>query len=50
MLQEQVAALPTVETEIPDMTSAEVIHQITDLKLDDYNEAVNNLVAKYTKK
>ena len=32
------------------MTPVEVIHEITDVNPDDYNEAVNNLVEKYTKK
>lgn len=47
---EKVKALPIVEPEIPDTTPGEVIPPITDVKTDGYNESVNNLIAKYTKK
>jgi len=48
-LPEKVAALPTPEPEMPDMTPTEMIRTDTDEKPDDYNESVNNLLAKYTK-
>ena len=48
-LPEKVAVLPTVQPEIPDMTHVKVIRPITDAKPDDYNEAINSLVAKYKK-
>ena len=47
---EKVKALPIFEPEITDTTPGEVIPPITDVKPDGYNESVNNLIAKYTKK
>jgi len=45
----KVAALPTGEPEIPGITPAEIISTTTEINPDDYNESVNNLLAKYTK-
>ncbi|MEO5943271.1 MAG: hypothetical protein ABIP30_17110 [Ferruginibacter sp.] len=47
------AELPVLPDAIPDInviTPAEVVEPITDIEPDTYNEAINNLVAKYTKK
>ncbi|CAN5639904.1 hypothetical protein BH11BAC3_BH11BAC3_24180 [soil metagenome] len=45
----EVPAMPKVIIEIPDITPEEVIDPIIDLQPDNYNEAVDNLVAKYSK-
>ena len=49
-LPEKVVPLPNIQPEIPDLTPAEVNRPITDTNPEDYNDAVNNLVAKYTNK
>ncbi|MEO7048835.1 MAG: hypothetical protein ABI091_26270 [Ferruginibacter sp.] len=48
-LPAELPVLPDVIPDIPVITPAEVIEPLTDIKPDDYSEAMNNLVAKYTK-
>lgn len=48
-LSVKLAPLPDVALEMPDITPVEGIGPITDVQPDDYNLAMNNLVAKYKK-
>jgi hypothetical protein len=42
--------LPNPTADIPVITPGEVIEPITNIEPDDYSDAINDLVAKYTKK
>jgi len=44
------APITLLEPEMPNLTTVEVIDPITYEQKDDYNEAMNSLVAKYSKK
>jgi hypothetical protein len=46
----KVTPIKLLEPEIPDLKPVEVIEPITYVQKDDYNEAMNSLVAKYSKK
>jgi hypothetical protein len=49
-LLEKVPSFLKVKREIPGMAPSETRSQITKVRPDDYNEAVNNLMEKYTQK
>jgi hypothetical protein len=46
----ELPVLPDPIPDIPVITPAEVISPISDIEPDEYSDAINNLLAKYTKK